>query len=412
MRVVIFSDYESFGGAAVAASRLAEALTRAGVEVIRIVGQKNAGDYPWTTKVLRVGLPEKALIKAVGKISRHVATNILTRLICEPLDDLLEELKPDIINVHNLHGAGWGPDLIPVCARHAPMLWTLHDMWSFTGRCAYSYDCRKFTAGCDASSPTPREYPTLTPARIAGAWQQRQRLLTEHPHLVAVCPSRWLAQEALNGLWAGHHVEVIPNGLPLKVYQSLDRELARASIGIKTTGPVLLTAAQSLTERRKGSAILIKALQHVSSKPLTLVTLGQGKLSVETDGVHVCSLGYIDHERTKVLAYNVAEIFVHPAPVDNLPNTIMEAISCGTPVVGFPVGGVPDIVRVGLTGWLGHEVSPEALAIAINTALTDVRHSVNLRASCRTVAEAEYSSDLQARRYLALFETLLQAGND
>ncbi len=407
MHVVMLSDVETSGGAAIAASRLAEALVQAGVRVTRIVGYPDGQVHPWATQALRTRLWDIAALKALETVSGHFAIYARARLACQRLHDLLIKLRPDVINVHNLHGAGWSPDLLAVCARHASTAWTLHDMWSFTGRCAYNYDCRKFINGCDAACSTPTEYPTLAPNSIAGGWRHREKLFAKYPGLVAVCPSRWLAQQATRGLWKGHRVEVIPNGLPLEVYRPIEKNLARMALGIETPGPVVLTAGQNLNERRKGGKILVEVLQKVRTRPLTLITLGYGHLPTAAEGINLYPLGYIDHERTKVLAYNAADLLVHPALVDNLPNTVMESIACGTPVVGFAVGGVPDMVRPGQTGWLANEVSPEVPATAIDAALADLHDGLNLRDSCRTVAEAEYSSELQARRYLALFDTLL-----
>jgi glycosyltransferase involved in cell wall biosynthesis len=357
---------------------------------------------------LRVRLREKVLMKDIGKISKRLEMRVAAWVTCSRLNDLLKELQPDVINVHNLHVAGWGPQLVAVCARHAPTVWTLHDMWSFTGRCAYSYDCRKFTSGCNASCPTPAENPVLEPKLIARAWKLRRRLFAEQADLVAACPSGWLAQEALAGFWSSHRVEVIPNGLPLDVYLPLDRALARAALGINSHSPVILAAAQILTERRKGGAILVEVLQKIRNRPLTLITLGHGRLSSLPKGVTSHSLGYVDHERTKVLAYNAADLLVHPAPVDNLPNVVVEAIACGTPCVGFAVGGVPDVVRPGLTGWLAQEITARSLASAIDDALTVIKQGTDLRSSCRAIAEAEYAVQIQAQRYLTLFRSLQQ----
>jgi glycosyltransferase involved in cell wall biosynthesis len=296
---------------------------------------------------------------------------------------------------------------VRICARHAPTVWTLHDMWSFTGRCAYSYDCRKFMTGCDSTCPTPEEHPPLAPDQIAQAWNERRRLLNSNPNLLAVAPSRWLAREAREGLWADHRVEVIPYGLPLEVYRPVDRALAREALGINTPGPVLLMAAQFLTERRKGGEILDGALSALSRRPLTIVTLGSGHPGFQAEGIHLHELGYVDHERTRVLAYSAADLFVHPAPVDNLPNVVMEALACGTPVVGFAIGGMPDMVRPGQTGWLCDSVSSKALADTLEEALADLDRGVNFRDSCRAVAEAEYGSSLQARNYLELFQSLI-----
>jgi glycosyltransferase involved in cell wall biosynthesis len=201
-------------------------------------------------------------------------------------------------------------------------------------------------------------------------------------------------------------VEVIPYGLPLDIYTPVDRVLARTALGIKPGGPVVLVVAQKLAGRRKGGTILIEALQRVCQRPLTLVTLGHGHLPRAVEGVTLHALGYIDHERTKVLAYAAADVLVHPAPVDNLPNVVMEAMACGTPCVGFAIGGVPDMVQPGKTGWLAHQVTAQALASAIDTALKDIKQGKDLRVSCRSIAETEYDEAIQAQRYLTLFKQL------
>lgn len=322
---------------------------------------------------------------------------------------MLGELRPDAINVHNLHMAviaGFSPELLRACRSHAPTVWTLHDMWSFTGRCAYSYDCRKFLTGCDSTCPTPHEYPALAPGRIAGAWQMRKQLFDEHRELVAVTPSGWLAKEAAAGLWQEHRVEVIPNGLPLDVFRPLDRAESRKALGIDADGPVLLVAAQNLAERRKGGALLAEALRLMGNAQFTLITLGARSPELPSDNVRILSLGFVGEQRKLVQAYSAADVFVHPAPADNLPNVVMEAIACGTPVVSFAVGGLPDMVRPSQTGWLAQEVTAKSLADALKVALNELERGANLTRSCLAVAEAEYSVDLQARRYAALFEEM------
>ena len=405
MRVVMLSDQESSGGAAIAASRLAEALIGLGTEVIRAVGQPAGRRHPWKTEALMTPR-ERLLLNAMGKIAGRLRMQAVHWVTSHRLRALLARVQPDVINIHNLHAAGWGAELVALSARHAPTVWTLHDMWSFTGRCAYSYDCRKFISGCDASCPTPTEYPSLDPALIARAWRLRRRLFAQHADLVAICPSDWLAQEARAGLWAGHRVQVIPNGLPLDRYVPLSRELARAALGVNSSGPVLLAAAQELTMRRKGGETVVKAIGQIRSRPLTLITLGHGHLPVASEGIRLFSLGHIDHERTMVLAYNAADLLMHAAPVDNLPNVVVEAIACGTPCAGFAVGGMPDMVRGGLTGWLAQDVSATSLAGVVDDALAGIQQGVDLRSSCRTIAEEEYDAQLQARRYLALFGSL------
>lgn len=408
LHILIVSDHESQGGAAVATSRLATALCEAGHRVTRLVAYPDQQFHPWTT--LPLALPRSFGMKLArrliapsgqegwlrGRIARHFAAT-------------LESLRPDVINLNNLHGAldtGWSLALARLGAQQAPTVWTLHDMWSFSGRCAYSYDCRQFITGCNAACPTPSEYPALAPSRIAAAWEARRALLASFP-LTCVTPSHWLAREAQAGLWRDHPIEVIPNSLALDIYRPLPRALAREALNIRHEGPVLLMVAQHLRERRKGGDLLREALRQLPDRPLTLLTLGHGTLTQEETGHPSHALGYIEHDLTKALVYSAADLLIHPAPVDNLPNVVLEALACGTPVVGFPIGGMPDMVRPGISGWLAPDLSAEALAAALTEAMDTLKAGNDLRVPCRQFAEQEYAPHRQAQRYGDLFHRLL-----
>ena len=409
MHIVMISDLETQGGAAVAASRLALGLAQSGERVTRIVAYPDGKRHPWAT----VSLFDSRLIRVIRRGWRFldlqipINANILNRFVINGrLRNILSELKPDFINVHNIHYAVSRPDLICVCAKSAPTVWTLHDMWSFTGRCPYNYDCGKFKTGCNSNCPSSLEYPRLPSLMIRGAWRQKRRLLSHHKAIVSVCPSKWLAREALTGFWADHRVECIPYGIPLDIYRPLNRSMAREALDLPSDGLVLLTIGTSLADRRKGGDLLVHALQLTKARPLTLLTMGHGELMVIKDGLQIFPMGYVDHERTKVLAYSAADILIHSARGDNLPNVVIESIACGTPVVGLPIGGIPDMVRPGETGWLADEASAESLAASLDIAIGELASGANYRQSCRAVAESDYSLELQARRYMGLFTTL------
>ncbi len=410
MHVVMVSDLETQGGAGIGTSRLADGLIDHGVRITRLVHRPDGQRHRWDTYPLGGGWLARLIWEMVRRLSGNVS---LRPTMCAQalwvhrrLRRALRRLRPDVISVHNIHGAGWWPELVAVCAQYAPTVWTLRDMWSFTGRCAYNYDCRRFVSGCDAACPTPDEYPALAPRFIAASWEARRQVLGRCRDLVAVCPSSWLAQEASAGLWKGHRVEVIPNGLPLTTYQPVDRDRARAALGLDRSAVVLLVAAQNVRERRKGGEIVTEALRRVAHRPYTVLTMGHGHLDVGAN-VLVHRLGYVEDDETKVLAYNAADLLVHPALVDNLPHVVMEAIACGTPVVSFAVGGLPDLVRPGLTGWLAESVNPASLAATVDAAIAELASGRTLQATCRSVAEAEYDSALQSRRYLMLFQTFV-----
>lgn len=406
MHAVMVSDLETAGGAAVAASRLADGLVDAGVHVTRLVSKGDGHVHRWESHEIRVrhSLPSRLARRIVSQALRD---ELHQHAIRGQLARDLRALRPDIINIHNIHGAGWSPEIVRTCRKVAPVVWTLHDMWSFTGRCAYNYGCPKFVSGCDATCPTPHEYPALAPERIQPAWERRRRLFATHPDVCAVAPSQWLARTAQSGLWSGHRLEVIPYGLNLETFAPLDRAQSHRELGLTAPGPVLLVSAENLTDRRKGWDLLAAAIESLADERLTLLTMGKGTFSIP--GAEVIHLGLITDEWRQRCAYSAADLLVHPARADNLPNVLLEAIACGTPTLSFNVGGIPDVVRPGVTGWHADEVSASALATALRTALASAPGDEKLRESCRAVAEAEYSLPLQARRYRALFSELLAA---
>lgn len=405
MKIVMLSDFETLGGAAIAASRLANELCNRGHTVFRIIHLPDYEPHQWNTAVLAG--QTYTFTTGVRKIIPFFwRTGLGNQLLSTRLFDLLDDLQPDIINVHNLHGAGWSPGLAGICGKKAPTVWTLHDMWSFTGRCAYSYDCFKFTTGCDSSCPTPHEYPSLDSRLIAGAWERRKGVLFANQSIVAVTPSQWLAREAQKGLWSKSRIEVIPNGLPLDIYFVVDRFQARKELGLSVEGPLLIAAADNFDDRRHGFNILEQALKLVQTKPLTVLMMGSGRPPDSISGISFKALGYIADERQKVLLFNAADLFVHPSPVGNLPNTVLESIACGTPVIGFDTGGLKELIEASRTGWISLELTGECYASLLETALKQITEGNTLRESCRTFAEANFPVQLQATRYENLFKQI------
>lgn len=404
----MLSDFETqAGGAAIAASRLAEAYVQAGQQVTRIVSYPDGHEHAWNTVALA---PSLWAWGALRRLPGIVAQPFSAWEHGRNLTRMLKTLQPDIINIHNLHGAlanGWSFDLLQVCVNQSPVVWTLHDMWSFTGRCVHSMECDKYLRGCDQTCPTPFEYPALAPEKIEAAWQQRASFLREHPKIIAVSPSNWLAKLAAAGLWRNNRVEVIPNGVPLEIFRQIDLRIARQAFGIDPQGMVILLAGTKLDHQAKGGAIVGEALGKLPFRPITLVTMGANPPQLQLPEVDVHHLGYVDNERIKALAYAAADLYLHPSLADNLPLTIIESIACGTPVLAFSVGGVVELVRPGFTGWLCENISASALATVLNQALVKLSSGINLSLSCREVANGEYGLDLQSRRYLGLFQRLL-----
>jgi glycosyltransferase involved in cell wall biosynthesis len=404
----MLSDLETTGGAAIAAARLAEGLCRLGHRVTRIVSQIDAENPPWSRTVLELSY---SLPARLGRrlLPQRIKRRVERRSADSRLASSLKMLRPDVVNIHNLHraeGAGWSPEFLSITAKHYPTIWTLHDMWSFTGKCTYAYQCRRFIAGCNAACPTAGEYPVLAPERIAGAWAGRANLFAGL-RATAVAPSQWMAQEARSGFWQNQRIAVIPYGVDLNVFSPMDRSIARKALGIDVEDLAVLMCAEYLDDPRKGGHLLAAAMPLLNKKRFTLLTMGRGFLPGDAGTRQVHQLGPVRDHRLQVLAFNAADLLIHPAPVDNLPNTIIEAFACGTPVVAYRTGGIPDLVKFGRTGWLADPITPESLAQTLGTALDTLTSGIDLRNSCRHEAETHYGLDLQAQRYTDLFRELI-----
>ena len=309
-------------------------------------------------------------------------------------------------DVYNLHWINRFIDPLPFFSSiRKPVVWTLHDMNPFTGGCHYNAGCRSFEASCGACPQLGSSDPNDLSREI---WTRKRDAYAGHAPVI-VCPSQWLAREASqSALFGAFEVRVIPYGVPHTVFRPRDASGMRRALGIPEDHAVLLFVAQSTDNNRKGFRRLQQALSRMEQDEVTLVSIGGGHPDLGGNASHV-HLGSIQSNVLLAACYSMADLFVIPSLQDNLPNTVLEAMACGTPVVGFDTGGIPDMVRPGETGWLAAEVGEaESLQHTIEAALTDT-HRADMGRTCRTVVEQEYTLQRQAERYEALYAELLDA---
>jgi glycosyltransferase involved in cell wall biosynthesis len=229
-----------------------------------------------------------------------------------------------------------------------------------------------------------------------------------------VAPSTWIADVAKRSPLLGHcDVHLIPNGLDVTVFRPISKEAARETLGMSGDGPVVLFSSLDFGSRRKGAAYLraaIDTLRKIAETPFRLVMVGSGASQWERpEGVSTTTFESINDDHMLAAVYSAADVFVHPALADNLPNGVLESMACGTPVVAFSVGGIPDAVRHMETGYLARYQDASDLANGINTILSDRNLHRHMAQRCRKVVEEEYSIDLQAQRFENLYTSLLQA---
>jgi glycosyltransferase involved in cell wall biosynthesis len=311
--------------------------------------------------------------------------------------------------VINLHWVAWFLDHQSFFAnvpKHIPLVWRLADMAGFTGGCHYTQGCEKFIAKCGAC---PQLASNDEHDLSRQTWlRKKQSLGLIRPGMLHVVgTSRWIAAEARRSSLLGEFpITVIPNGLDVESFAPRDKMFARDLWSIPRDASVILFAAESTTNKRKGLSHLIDALKNIRgiNKPF-LLSVGSGKPPVDSSIPHL-GLGRINDDRVLSAAYSAADVFVMPSLQESFGQTVTESLACGTPVVGFASGGIPDMVRPGVSGWLAPTGDTAALRDAIVGALNDPRRGEMSR-ECRRIAVQEYSLEVQARAYARLYESLL-----
>lgn len=321
----------------------------------------------------------------------------------------LEQLPPcDVINLH------WFGDLLDyksffaAVPDHTPVIWTLHDMNAFTGGCHWDAGCGKFTRSCGAC---PQLGSNDEQDLSRDIWRRKSEAFSgvESERLQLVSPSHWLAGISRDSSLLGKFpVTTIPNSLDTQTFAPRNRDLARSVFGIAEDANVLLFAADSLVTVRKGFALLAEALKSLADVPnLTLLSVG-GFNTALVEGMPHVHLGFLRDDLALSAVYSAADVFVIPSLQDNLPQTAMEAMSCGTPVVGFDAGGIRDMVRPGVTGELAPVKDVDALTKELRDLLLDQEKRTELYSNCRRISVEEFSYDTQAGRYLDLYRTALR----
>jgi hypothetical protein len=246
----------------------------------------------------------------------------------------------------------------------------------------------------------------------------RDRLAAGRPAPTVVTPSRWLAAAARRSrLFREARIEVIPYSLDTEVFAPAPKAEAKRRLGLAPHTLTLLTGAHNGNERRKGFGVLVEALRICASDPafgplaqrgeIALLCLGQPPDGLEALPLPARPLGWVTAEERLRLAYSAADLFLLPSLEDNLPNTLLEAMSCGTPVVAFDVGGVPDVLEDHVTGRLVPAGDAARLAEAILDGLRDEGARRKMGEACRRTIEINHAMDVQARRYLDLYRDLL-----
>lgn len=346
MKIVFINTKDNSGGAGIAAWRIAKGLKEyCNTKNYFIVGQK-------TSNAKNV-LPVKSskLITFIERIINKL-TNILgLQYFCIPFSSYtilkkIKEINPDIIHIHNTHGGYFNLDLLPKLEKLAPIIWTFHDMWPFTSNASYTFEdnsWKELKCGINEKNLYPKVGLTWGNLLI-----KRKQKIYKKTNFTITTPSLWLKKEAEQSpTLEEKFIKHIFNGLDLTVYKPLNQIECRKELSIPDNAFVLMFAAEFLSNKRKGADLFWDILISVQSKlkqPLHLIALGHGHLP-QVKNLNIYNLGHIDDQKKLVKTINAADLFLYPTKADNLPNSLVESIACGTPCITFDIGGCNEIIK-------------------------------------------------------------------
>jgi glycosyltransferase involved in cell wall biosynthesis len=384
LRVAFVNDVGFRDGAGIGLRRIAEAFAWAGHEV-------------QSTSLVEAG------------VERGSSPAKCFRAIRAALDDF----DPDLVVFGNLHGAHADAGLVGIFARRWPTFIVLHDLWWLTGRCAYTNGCLKLLDGCDASCPTPDEYPQLARRKIAQAWRTKRAVLNARSKPVLLANSRWTARSACAALTEGAgrlsappRVEEIRMGVPTDVFRPRDMRLCRSRFNLPLDKFVVMISASTLGDHRKGTEDYARALKRLALSDIVTVATGRCDVEPNINIPHLHRVGYLSTEEDMASLYGAADIFVGPSLAETFGKVFVEAAACGTPVVAYDATGMRDSVATGITGLKAAAGNVDDLGACILQLYQDPDLRRSMRFWARHYVENEYSL---MRSYHSFFDVLRRA---
>jgi len=421
MNILIVNTSERIGGAAVAANRLMKALQKEAVNAEMLVLDKQTNDsnvhFLNTSGVKKKiswfrFLYERLIIFCLNNFDRvnlfkvsiaNTGTNISNHPLVKNADIIhLHWINHNFLSLKNIK------QLIDL---NKPIVWTMHDMWACTGICHHARECTNYQNECGKCF----YLHSCNPKDISYRIFSKKKEILQHKNVAYVGCSQWMAEKAkLSALTREENISSIPNPIDTNIYRKINREKAREQLNLPQDKYLLLFGAVNVTDKRKGLDELINGLKCLEQQfpiiynKMELVIFGQIKSEIRPFfDIPIHPMNFLKDEETIVNLYNAVDLFVTPSLDENLPNTIMEAMACGTPCVGFNTGGIPEMIDHKENGYVAQYEDVEDLAKGIQWVLNNPE-SEKLSESCRKKVLEKYTEPVIAEEYMALYKNILK----
>lgn len=403
MNILLLTTYKH-GGAGVACRRLQSALLEAGENAQLLTADEAPSKWPFYAERLSF-LPYER--------DKSVRFSFSLANFGHDLSQTNALQQADVIHLHWINQGFLSlKNIRQLALLGKPFVWTLHDMWAFTGGCHYSGDCLRYRQSCGMCPCLRNPGPTDLSHRI---WKRKKEQFPPNLHFVTC--SEWLAGEARNsGLLENYSVTAIPNPIDTALFKPMsapERSAFRRTRGIPEKALLILFAAMKVKETRKGFQYLQDALRLLKSRrpdlPIELMVLGKAEPeALQALPYPFHAFGMVQDVATLAEIYGAADLFVIPSLEDNLPNTVMESLACGTPVVGFHTGGIPEMVGHLQEGFIAPQRDTAALSEGITWVAEQQTQVDGLRAAARRKVETHYANSVVSARYIRLYQSLLE----
>lgn len=408
MKVLIVNTSERMGGAAVAANRLMKALNNNGVKARMLVRDKETDALTVTGLSKSVFSQRHFLWERLVVFSRlHFQRKHLFEIDIAnsgfDITRLREFQEADVIHLHWINqGMLSLSGIRKILDSGKPVVWTMHDIWPATAICHLTLDCRKFTTQCSNCKYLPGGGGSIDLA--SAVWRRKQQMVADESIYYVAC-SHWLEREAkASALLRGQKITSIPNPIDTHIYKRGDKLAARRQLGLPEERRLVLFVSQRVTNRYKGMDYLIEACRQLSGTGYEVVILGgHAEEVVEQLPLKAHALGYVSDEQRIVTIYQAVDVFVLPSLSENLPNTIMEAMACGVPCVGFKVGGIPEEIDHRQNGYVADYRNADDLARGIRWVLEESDYDQLCNRAVHKVAQL-YSQQSVALKYLDVYQ--------
>ncbi|TDB61379.1 glycosyltransferase family 4 protein [Arundinibacter roseus] len=413
--ILHLSTFQLEGGAAVAASRIHQAQRNQGLDAQMLVyrAQKPAAgvtayaDTPWKNKLFWARFSAERLSFLPHEKDRSARFAFSPAAVGLPLHQHPLVQQASVINLHWINfGFLSLPGLQRLFSMGKPIVWTLHDMWASTGGCHYSRGCEHYLSHC-------RACPYLAKPELYDLSFQvfeQKRALFENAPVAFVAPSQWLGQITQSAaLTKDLPTLVIPYPIDTKLFTPRHKPQLRQKLGLPADKKLVLFVGANTQDPRKGFSFFKEAVQklHAADEELEILVFGKAQPGAY-DGLSVTvhNLGKLSDSTHIAEAYAAADVMAVPSLEDNLPNTVLEAMASGTPVVGFRTGGIPDMIDHQINGFVADYRSATSLAEGIDWVLKNT-DTMKLAEQARQKVLDTYTEAIVARKYQELYNSLL-----